>query len=63
MNELKGSKRLVNTLTMVDGEVLPRLPERKLHPWAVLPDHQRGKIISLVPVPEAPTSPELTRLA
>ncbi|HKG25172.1 MAG TPA: amidohydrolase/deacetylase family metallohydrolase [Thermomicrobiales bacterium] len=63
MNELQGTKRLVNTLTMIDGEVLPRLPERKLHPWAVLPDHQRGKLIPLVPVPEAPTAPELSRLA
>jgi hypothetical protein len=51
MNELKGTQRLVNTLTLVDGEKLPRVPERKLHPWAVLPDHQRGKVIPLVPVP------------
>jgi dihydroorotase len=62
MNELKGSKRLVSTLTMVDGETLPRLPERKLHPWAVLPEHQRGKVIPLVPVPEAPTKSGLDRL-
>jgi dihydroorotase len=61
MNELKGTQRLVNTLTLVDGEKLPRVPERKLHPWAVLPDHQRGKVIPLVPVPEAPAAPELVR--
>lgn len=54
MNELKGTKRLVNTLTVVDGQTLPRVPERKLHPWAILPDHQRGKVIPLVPVPDGP---------
>jgi dihydroorotase len=42
MNPRRGSKRLINTLTMVDGEVLPRIPERPLHPWAAIPERQRG---------------------
>ncbi len=58
MQERQGTVRLVNTLTMVDGEVLPRVPEGKLQPWAVLPDGQRGKVIPLVPIPEAPTAPK-----
>jgi dihydroorotase len=54
LNERKGDRRFVNTLTMVDGQTLPRVSERKLQPWAVLPETQRGKVIPLVPVPEAP---------
>lgn len=42
MNGRQGNVRLVNTLTMVDGEVLPHLPESPLHPWATIPEHQRG---------------------
>lgn len=42
MNGRRGNVRLVNTLTMVDGDVLPRLPESPLHPWATIPEHQRG---------------------
>ncbi len=42
MNGRRGNVQLVNTLTMVDGEVLPRLPESPLHPWATIPEHQRG---------------------
>jgi dihydroorotase len=42
MNARRGSKRLINTLTMVDGEALPHIPESPLHPWAGLPEHQRG---------------------
>jgi len=45
MNERKGTKLLVNTTTIVDGEVLPRLPERPLHFFAKLPEHQRGKVL------------------
>lgn len=41
MNARRGTQRLMNTLTMVDGEVLPRLPERERMPWAELPPHQR----------------------
>ncbi len=37
----RGSIRLVNTRTVVDGNVLPRLPEREAMPWATLPEHQR----------------------
>jgi dihydroorotase len=50
MDARKGTQRLVNTLTLIDGEELPRLPERPLHLWAVLPDHQRGKVIPLTAV-------------
>jgi dihydroorotase len=37
----EGSCRLINTLTLVDGEALPRLPERPPAIWATLPPHQR----------------------
>jgi dihydroorotase len=47
LNERQGTQRLVNTLTIIDGEELPRIPERPLHIWSVLPDHQRGKVIPL----------------
>jgi dihydroorotase len=43
MKPRQGTTRLVNTLTLVDGKVLPRLPERALHPWAILPEHQRPR--------------------
>jgi dihydroorotase len=42
MNPRQGSKRLVNTLTMVGGEVLQRVEERPLHPWSGIPEWQRG---------------------
>lgn len=42
MNGRRGNVQLVNTLTMVDGEVLPRTPESPLHPWAAIPEEQRG---------------------
>jgi dihydroorotase len=42
MNGRQGNVQLVNTLTMVDGEVLPQLPESPLHPWATIPEIQRG---------------------
>lgn len=38
----RGTRRLVNTLTLVAGEPLPRLPEPERAPWATLPPHQRG---------------------
>lgn len=41
MDQRQGSRRLVNTLTMVDGVPLPAMPEPPLAPWARLPDHQR----------------------
>jgi dihydroorotase len=50
MNERKGTQRLVNMLTMIDGEELPRLEERPLHLWAVLPENQRAKLIPLTSV-------------
>jgi dihydroorotase len=37
-----GDKRLINTLTMIDGEILPRLPESPLQPWSAIPEWQRG---------------------
>ncbi len=36
-----GATRLVSTKTLIDGEVLPSLPERDLAPWAVLPERQQ----------------------
>ncbi len=42
MTPRRGDRRLVNTLTLVGGEPLPRLPERQRAPWAILPPHQRG---------------------
>jgi len=41
MEPRRGAQRLVNTLTLVDGEILERGEERPLQPWAVLPEHQR----------------------
>ena len=45
MNTRKGSKLLINTMTMVDGDVLPVVEDLPLQPWAKLPAHQAGKII------------------
>jgi dihydroorotase len=42
MNARKGNTRLVCTETLVDGEPLPRIPERPMHSWSLLPEHQRG---------------------
>ena len=42
MNPRRGNQRLVNTLTLVDGEALPRRPELPLHPWSGIPEWQRG---------------------
>jgi dihydroorotase len=41
MARREGNSRLINTLTLVDGEPLPRLPERQRAIWASLPPHQR----------------------
>ena len=41
MKRRGGTRRLVNTLTLVAGEPLAKTPERPLHVWAVLPEHQR----------------------
>ena len=40
MNERPGDRMLVNTLTMIDGVELERLPERELHFWATIPEAQ-----------------------
>jgi dihydroorotase len=42
MSPRRGDKRLINTLTMIDGEVLPRLAESPLQPWSAIPEWQRG---------------------
>jgi len=44
MESRAGSKLLVNTATLVDGEELPRTPERDLHFWADIPERQRGAV-------------------
>lgn len=40
MTPRQGTKRLVNTRTLVEGEELPNLPERERAIWATLPEHQ-----------------------
>lgn len=42
MNERPGETKLVNTLTMIDGEVLERTPEREPHFWAKVPLAQQN---------------------
>lgn len=42
MNALPGTQRLVNVETLVDGQPLPRIPERPMHSWSKLPEHQQG---------------------
>jgi dihydroorotase len=59
MDERRGTKRLINTLTMIDGETLHRVDDPPLQPWAVLPPIQRGKVVPLVPVPDKPAAPLL----
>jgi dihydroorotase len=44
MNPRRGSTRLVNTLTMIDGEVLGHAPELPLQPWSGIPEWQRGVV-------------------
>ncbi|HWV34592.1 MAG TPA: amidohydrolase/deacetylase family metallohydrolase [Thermomicrobiales bacterium] len=41
MSPRTGGKRLVNTMTLVDGHELPRSEERPPHFWADLPEEQR----------------------
>jgi len=59
MNERKGSKLLRNTMTIIDGVPLERVPLPNLQPWAVLPAHQRGKVIPLTEVPAKDPAPLL----
>jgi dihydroorotase len=40
LNPRTGTMKLVNTLTMVDGEPLPEQPELPMHPWTKLPERQ-----------------------
>lgn len=41
MRRRRGTRRLVNTLTLVNGVPLPRSDERAPQAWAVLPKHQQ----------------------
>jgi dihydroorotase len=41
MNARNGEKRLISTKTLIDGDLLPNMPERDLHVWAGLPEHQQ----------------------
>jgi len=43
MEPRKGTQLLVNTLTLLGGEELPRLPEKERMIWAKLPPAQEGK--------------------
>jgi dihydroorotase len=43
MSPRKGTQLLVNTMTLLDGEELPRLPEKERMFWAKLPPAQEGK--------------------
>jgi dihydroorotase len=40
----RGNKRLINTLTVIDGKVLSHTPESPLHPWAGVPEWQEGAL-------------------
>lgn len=59
MNERKGTKLLRNTLTIIDGHPLERVPLPKLQPWAVLPVHQRGKVNQFTEIPAKDAAPLL----
>lgn len=41
MEARSGERQLVCTATLIDGQPLPRLPERDPAIWALLPEHQR----------------------
>jgi dihydroorotase len=41
MNPRAGNRRLVCTMTMIDGQLLPQRAERAPAIWAILPEHQR----------------------
>ncbi|MGD9712195.1 MAG: amidohydrolase/deacetylase family metallohydrolase [Thermomicrobiales bacterium] len=59
MNERKGSQLLRNTATFIDGELLERVPLPKLQPWAVLPQHQRGRVNPITEIPAKDPAPLL----
>lgn len=42
MSRRNGAQLLTATETLVDGESLPRIPERPMHSWAKLQEHQQG---------------------
>jgi dihydroorotase len=41
-----GRSRLVNTLTLIDGQPLPQIPERSPAVWATLPPHQQARNVT-----------------
>ena len=41
MSLRRGTTRMVCTMAMVSGEILPETEERPMHSWAKLPEHQR----------------------
>jgi dihydroorotase len=41
MNPRQGSTRLICTETLIDGEPLPKVPDRPLEVWSDIPEHQR----------------------
>jgi dihydroorotase len=59
MNERKGTQMLRNTLTILNGEPMDRIPLPKLQPWAVLPPRQRGAVIPLTEIPAKDPAPLL----
>jgi dihydroorotase len=56
MNDRAGGQRLVNELTMLEGEELPKLPEREIHFWASLPEGQQPIHLAKNPGQRVPTS-------
>ena len=48
MNERPGAQHLVNLHTFIDGEELPRTPERPMHSWAKV-QVQQIPIVGLAP--------------
>ncbi|CAN5529480.1 amidohydrolase/deacetylase family metallohydrolase [soil metagenome] len=59
MTGRKHNQRMVNTLTIIDGQVLERAPLPKLQPWAVLSKRQRENLIPLVEAPKKDPAPLL----
>jgi dihydroorotase len=59
MAERRYHQRLTNTLTILGGTPLERVPLPELQPWAVLSKRQREGLIPLVEVPSKPPAPLL----
>lgn len=56
MNARNGSRMLVNTLTLVDGQEIPKKPERPLHFWAKVSEIQRPILWATGPGQAVPAS-------